>query len=183
MTDVYEADRQRILGITRGAEITERVQQDLAIQAAIKIELEQRAAQQRQVEARAAEAMALAQAEAAALEALASLKPLYAQRQELARQAREALASVWRVEQEIRNGLQLADRSLQNVEPLIEPTQRAAWRQALRDRSGLPSQHIYTPDAPPTTEAQAIGVTVVRGITAGVIQPGAIAAGRDVVNL
>lgn len=183
MTDVFEQDRQRILGITRGAEVAQRVQTDLAIRAAIAIEQEQRAAAQQAAQARAAEAQAIAQAEGAAVDRLSSLKPLYQQRQEAARQAIESIAALWRIENELRAGLGQADRTLGGVEMLIDSSARSSWRVSLRDRAGLPANHIYAPDVQPTSEGQAVGVTVARAITAGVIQPGAITAGRDVVNL
>lgn len=183
MLDVFEQDKQRILGITRGAEVVQRVQQDAALRAAQQIAAEQRAAVQAQAQALAAEALQREQAETAVVEKLRELKPLYTARQQAARQAIESLSALWRIEAEIRAGLKDADRVLSSVELLIDPTLRADWRSSLRDRAGLPAQHLYAPDIQPSSAAQAAGVTVIRGITAGVIQPGAITAGRDVVNL
>lgn len=183
MTDSLQELRDRFSGITRSTEVVSRIQLDLAQRAAAELEAEKRAEAQARQEALSREAALIAQADSAAIEKLAALKALYQARQEAARLAIEAIASLWRIEQDIRAGLNDADRVAGEVEALIEPSARSGRRQALRDRAGLLSQHIYAPDVKSTTEAQAIGVTVVRGITAGVIQPGTIAAGRDVVNL
>lgn len=183
MPDVFEQDELRIRGPLRfDAAIVERARQDAQIQAALKIEAEQRAAQQRQAEARQSEALAIAQAESAAVEKLAALKDLYAQRQEAARQAIEALASVWRIESEIRSGLSNADRALASVEVLIDVTQRAAWRSALRARAGLP-QHVYKPDVKLANDAQRAGAAAVVALTASIVGPGFIETPRgDVIR-
>lgn len=183
MTDVFEQDKARFAGITQGPAIIQKVNLDLQVAAARALEAERQADMRARQEALAHEAALIGEAERAAVEKLSPLKVAYAEREAAARAAVEAIASLWRIEQEIRNGLQLADRALQNVEALIEPTRRAAWRQTLRDRAGLPLRHGYMPDVKPADDAQTIGVTTVRAITAGVIQPGTIVAGRDVVNL
>lgn len=182
--DSYEQIRQRFAGISRGAEIQERVQQDAALKAAIAIEQEKRAEQQARHEALAREAALIAEAERAAVERLAALKPLYAEREAAARQAIEALAAVVRIETEIRDGLQLADRVASEVEALIEPTQRARWRSSLRERAGLAPRHIFTaPKQWVKTDAQRTGAAAVAALTASIILPGRIETPRgDVID-
>lgn len=183
MTDVFEQDKARFAGLTRSSEIVERVQLDLAQRAAQALESEKRAEAQARQDALSREAGIIAAADARTVASLAALKALYAQREAAARVAIESISALWRIEQDIRAGLNDADRAAGEVEALIEPTQRGPRRSALRERAGLPSRHIYAPDVKPTTEAQAIGLTTVRGITAGIIQPGTIAVGRDIVNI
>lgn len=180
--DVYEMDRQRILGITRSAEIQERVQQDAALKAAIAIEQEQRAAAQARQEALAAEAQAIAQADSAAVEKLRELIPIHAQRQEDARRVNDAVSALWQTESRYRAGLSEVNRILAPTDVLIEPSQRGARRESLLTRAGLPSQHIYTPDVQLTTEAQRVGATCVMGITGGFIADGAIVTAHDTVT-
>lgn len=185
MTDVYQADRERILGnVTRDAAIVERARQDAQIQAALRIEAERQADGRARQEALAKEAALIAEAERAAVERLAALKPLYAEREAAARQAIEALAAVVRIETEIRDGLQLADRVASEVEALIEPTQRARWRSSLRERAGLAPRHIFTaPKQWVKTDAQRTGAAAVAALTASIIQPGRIETPRgDVID-
>lgn len=183
MTDSYQEIRDRFSGITRSSEIVERMQQDLAQRAAAELEAEKRAEQQARQEALAREAALIANADAAAVERLAALKPLYAERQEAARLAVEVIASLWRIEQEIRDGLQLADREVAAAEYLIEPTQRGARRSSLRERAGLAARHVFTaPKQWVATDAQRTGAVAVAGITSGIIGAGWIETTHDRID-
>lgn len=183
MTDSYQELRDRFSGITRSSEVVSRIQLDLANRAAAELEAEQRAEQQQRQEALAREAALIAAADAAAVEKLAALKALYQARQEAARQAIEAIASLWRIEQEIRDGLQLADREVAAAEYLIEPSARSGRRQALRERAGLAARHIFTaPKQWVATDAQRTGAVAVAGITSGIIGAGWIQSAHDRID-
>lgn len=183
LKDKLLQDELRIKGPQQDAKITQRIAQDLALRAAIAIEQEQRVAAQARQEALAAEAQARGAAEVNAVAQLAALAPLYEARQEAARQVIEAVSALWRIEQEIRAGLQLVDRSLQSAELTIDPTMRGSWRQSLRDRAGLPSRHVLAvPKSWLAGDGQKVGATVCAAITASVIQPGAIVTAHDAID-
>lgn len=182
MTDSYEQIRQRFAGISRGAEIQERVQQDAALKAALAIEAEQRAEAQARAEALAKEAALIGEADARTVEKLAALKSLYAEREAAAQVAIEAIASLWKIETEIRNGRQLADRISSEVEYLIEQTQRGARRSELHKRAGLPVEHILTAPKWVKTDAQRTGAAAVAALTSGCLGPGFVKVRDEVID-
>lgn len=183
MADVFLQDEMRIKGPQQDAKITERIAQDLAIKAAIAIERERQAEVQARQEALEREAQAREQAEAQAVEILRSAKPLYIERDDLARVAIEADAAVARKDAEIKTVLQLAYQPLRPVEATVEPSARPGWFESLRLRADLSAKHIFSPRGLPlSTEALRVGVTCVMGITSSAIGPGWIQVGRDVIN-
>lgn len=184
MGDIYEQDKLRILGpLQRDAAIVQRVQTDAAMRAAQAIEAERQADARSREAALAHEAELILEASRAAVEKLAALKPLYAQRQQMADKVITAIAELWKVEQDIRAGLSDADRIAAEVEYKIEPTQRARWRSSLRDRAGLPTQHAFAPDVKLDNDSQRIGAVAVAALTSGIILPGRIETPRgDVIN-
>lgn len=103
---------------------------------------------------------------------MSALKDQYAAREAAAKVAIEAIAELWRVEGMIRTSEADADLILRNVTPFIPPMQQRAWLESLRLRAGLPAHHAYAGKA--SNDAERVGLTAVRGITSGVITPGAI---------
>lgn len=182
--DIYELDKLRILGpIALATSVQERVRVDAELRATVQIAQEQVAAAQAREQALREEAATIAQAETIAVERLEKIRPLYLARDDADRRVREVVAELWLVEKQIRAELREVDRTLEGIMPFVEPTTRAGWRESLRTRAGLPPHVSAREVTQANSEGAAVGVTVCRGIAAGVIQPGAIAAGRDVVNL
>lgn len=186
MTDVYQQDAERFRGITQSAKIQQRIEQDLALKAAIVLEREQLAQQQARQEALAREAALVAAADARAVEIYAALPDRYARREALARQVIEAIASLWGIEQEIRRGESDADREAASVEYLIEETQRGPRRTALRVRGGIPAGHIFiAPRGWLTNDGQRTGSAAVAALTSTptpMIGPGWIQVGQESKN-
>lgn len=180
--DVYEQDRQRILSIKRGAEVAQRVQDDLAVRAALALEQERIAAAQAQAQAQEKEHAESVAVEAEIVKVLAPLAPRYAERKAAGDEVIKAVSHYLALEDAMNPALREAGELFAHIEYKIEPTDRAKRRASLRQRSGLPMQH--TDGLPVATDhASAAGRLVCYLLSSKAIDGATVTIGGHVLSV